>query len=277
MKLEVITRMPRGGQARSTPLLFVHGVFSCARIWEPFFLPFFAEHGYPAHAVSVRGHGRSDGRDGLATARLRDYLEDVEQVTDQIGQTPVLIGVSMGGVLVQHYLRRRPVAAAVLMASGPPHGMIPSSLSMLVSNPLLMRDMALMAMLGPGMATVDGARRALFRAGTPDDYIRRYLPAAQPESPLVMLDVTALDLPPSSKQRCGAPVMVLGAECDAFVSSGAVDQTARTFGVKPTMFPGMAHAMMLDQDWEKVARHMLGWLEHVLPRERKTPASVAAV
>jgi pimeloyl-ACP methyl ester carboxylesterase len=277
MKLEVITKMPRGDHARSTPLLFIHGVFSCARIWEPFFLPFFAERGYPAYAVSVRGHGRSEGREGLATARLRDYLEDVEQVVDQIGRPPVLIGVSMGGVLVQHYLRRRPVAAAVLMASGPPHGMIPSSLSMAVSNPLLVRDMALMSMLGPGMATVDGARRALFRADTPDDYIRRYLPEAQPESPLVMLDVTAFDLPPSAKQRCDAPIMVLGAERDAFVSSGAVDQTARTFGVKPTMFPEMAHAMMLDPDWEKVARHISGWLERVLPRERNAPASAVAV
>ncbi len=266
MKLELIDKQPKG-QARPTPLLFIHGVFSCARIWAPFFLPFFADHGYASYAVSLRGHGGSAGRERLWMTRLRDYLRDVEQVAAQIGRPPVVVGTSMGGVLVQHYMRRHPIPAAILMASGPPHGMIPSTLAMVAKNPLLVRDMTLMSVLGPGIATVDTARRALFRPDTPAEYIRRYLPEAQPESALVMLDVMALDLPPST-HNSDVPVLVLGAERDAFISSGTVRETARTFGVEPEVFPRMAHAMMLDEEWETVATRILVWLEEVFPANR---------
>jgi hypothetical protein len=39
----------------------------------------------------------------------------------------------------------------------------------------------------------------------------------------------------------------------------------------------MAHAMMLDKDWEKVARRILQWLGEVLPRDRGAPAAEAAL
>lgn len=264
MQLEVLKKQPKG-QARATPLLFIHGVFSCARIWEPFFLPFFADHGYTTYAVSLRGHGGSEGRNLLWLTRLRDYVKDVEQVTAEIGFQPVLIGTSMGGVVVQHYMQRNSLPAAVLMASGPPHGMIPSMLSMVTTNPLLVRDMTLLSMFGPSVATVETAKRALFRTDTSEAYVRRYLPPAQPESSLVMLDVMAFDLPPS-RHDSNVPVLVLGAEQDAFIPLSALRETARTFGVKPEIFPQMAHAMMLDEEWELVATRILEWLENVLPK-----------
>jgi hypothetical protein len=40
-----------------------------------------------------------------------------------------------------------------------------------------------------------------------------------------------------------------------------VDATARAYGVSAEIFPGMAHAMMLEPDWRKVADRMLDWLE----------------
>ena len=57
MKLDTISHHP-DTSPRPTPLLFVHGSFSDARVWRDNFLPYFARHGYPAHAFSLRGHGR---------------------------------------------------------------------------------------------------------------------------------------------------------------------------------------------------------------------------
>ena len=198
--------------------------------------------------------------------RLRDYVRDVEQVSAEIGQPPVLIGTSMGGVVVQHYMQRNSSPAAVLMGSGPPHGMIPSMFNMVATSPLLVRDMTLLSLFGPDAATVDTARRALFRSDTPAAYIRRHLPPVQPESTLVMLDVMAFDLPPA-RQQSGVPVLVLGAERDAFIPTSALRETARAFGVEPEVFPAMPHAMMLDEDWEMVATRILEWLEKVLPEQ----------
>ncbi|TVR97502.1 MAG: alpha/beta fold hydrolase [Rhodospirillales bacterium] len=262
-RLEVLSRTPEG-RAHPTPLLFVHGAFSTAGIWAPFFLPYFARHGFAAHAVSLRGHGGSDGRRDLAKARLKDYVDDVAQVAAGLPAPPVVIGTSLGGIVVQSYLHRHSAPAAVLLASGPPHGMIPSSLRMMLHNPQLVWDMSMMQWVGPETATVESARRALFRQDTPDDDIRRFLPDAGPESPLAMLDVMGLDLPPS-RRLLDVPVLVLGGEADAFITPEAVEATASTYGTRAEIFPGMPHAMMLDRDWERVAGRIREWLEATLP------------
>jgi pimeloyl-ACP methyl ester carboxylesterase len=272
MRLEVITMKPEGA-TRPTPLLFVHGAFTSAYIWKPFFLPFFADHGYEAHAISLRGHGGSEGKDRISGTRLRDYVNDVAQIARGLSAAPVLIGTSMGGIIAQKYMHEFPVPAVVLLASGPPHGMLPSIMRMALGNPQLVRDMFMMQYVGPDTATVAGARRALFREDTPDDYIRAYLPKAERESPWVMTDMVGLDLPPS-RRLAEVPVLVLGGECDAFVAPTAVEVTATTYATNAEIFPGMPHAMMLDRDWETVARRILAWLDDTLPAPG--PAGIAA-
>ncbi len=69
---------------------------SGAWIWEHF-LGFFAARGYPAYAVSLRGHGGSEG--DLAVASFEDYVDDVETAAKAIGSEPVLVGHSMGGLV----------------------------------------------------------------------------------------------------------------------------------------------------------------------------------
>lgn len=262
MNIEIIAREPEG-KTRRTPLLFVHGVFTTAQIWEPFFLPYFARNGYRSVALSLRGHGASGGRDRLPTTRLRDYVNDVRRIAQGLDQTPVLIGHSLGGLVVQHYLNRHAIPAAVLMSSGPPHGMMGAAMQMAVSNPAVFRDMTLLQNVGPSAATVDGARRSLFRPDTPDEYIRAHLPQAQPESHLAVLDAMGLDLP-SSRRRTDIPVLVVSGEKDPFITRTAVEMTALTYGARAEIFPGMPHAMMLDPEWESVAERILAWLEETL-------------
>lgn len=272
MDLEVISRKPRGGGAtrrHAVPLLFVHGAYGGAWVWEPHFLPFFAEQGYAAHAVSLRGHGGSDGWSQLAFARLADYVDDVVQVAEGLDRPPVVIGHSMGGMVVQKYLHRcrGAVPGAVLMASVPPHGLLGSAVTMSLSRPHLMVQLARMQTFGPWLADVEMVREALFSDDTPDHVIRSYLPKLQPESALVLADLFGLDLPPSLP-ILDLPVLVLGAEGDAFISRGAVEATADTYRTRPEIFPGMAHAMMLDHFWERSARRILSWLEQTISGER---------
>jgi hypothetical protein len=61
----------------------VHGGYADAWCWEPFFLPWFAAQGWPAHALSLRGHGDEQGADTLFIAGLDDYVADVEHVASQ--------------------------------------------------------------------------------------------------------------------------------------------------------------------------------------------------
>ena len=58
--LEVVSRLPKRA-TRKPPLLFVHGGYCDAWCWTPYFLPWFAARGWPAYALSLRGHGASGG------------------------------------------------------------------------------------------------------------------------------------------------------------------------------------------------------------------------
>lgn len=117
MTLEILSH----GRASDRPaLLFVHGAFHSARCWEHHFLPWFADQGWEAHGVSLRGHGGSAGNARLDNPALEDYVDDIRTALDHIGRPAVLIGHSMGGVLVQMARARfEDVKGAVLLASSP--------------------------------------------------------------------------------------------------------------------------------------------------------------
>lgn len=264
--LDVVSAEPKG-RARAVPLLFVHGAYGSAAQWTPFFLPYFARHGFAAYAMSVRGHGASAGRDIVKHARLRDYVADVVQVMRSLPAPPVLIGHSLGGMIVQKVLVDHALPGAVLMCSAPPHGLLGSSLSALFSNPLMFFQLQKLQRMGPGAATLDSARRSLFLPDTPEEWIRKVLPAAEPESDAVMMDATFRDLPPSNGRR-DVPVMVIGGGRDACITTTAVAETARAFGVRPVMFDALPHALMLVPEWEEVAKSVLDWLEKAVPAAR---------
>ena len=93
-ELEILSRHPVvNGSPRPDrpPLLFVHGGYCDAWCWDCYFLPFLARRGYGAHALSLRGHGGSDGRHALSTTGIDDYTVDVIRVARQFDRPPVLV------------------------------------------------------------------------------------------------------------------------------------------------------------------------------------------
>lgn len=88
--------------------------------WDEHFLDFFADKGFRAVAVSLRGYGASSLSQRLNSVSVADYVDDVRGTVEMLGSEPVLIGHSLGGLVVQKYLENRRSPAAVLLASYPP-------------------------------------------------------------------------------------------------------------------------------------------------------------
>src|SRR5579862_6392916 len=86
----------KGKPARGT-VLFVHGAYCGAWIWSDTFLPYFCQAGWDCYAVSLRGHGGSEG--SLTWSTLSDYVDDIEAAMERIGGPAILIGHSMGGLV----------------------------------------------------------------------------------------------------------------------------------------------------------------------------------
>jgi pimeloyl-ACP methyl ester carboxylesterase len=260
MYLETITHYPTG-ETKSTPLVFVHGAFAAAEIWDVHFLPYFAQHGYQAHALSLRGHGASEGRAKLHHWKLADYVADLTETLRDLPNAPILIGHSMGGMVVQKYIESHPAVGVVLMASVPPQGILASLWGMTVSNPLLLYKITLIQSFGASFADMTTLREAMFSNNTPDTCLAQYLPNKQEESNRVTLDMLGWD-PLRLLPRRGLPMLVMGAAQDAFFSTGLMHSIARHYHAEVVIVPEIAHAMMLEANWQQAAEPLLHWLTH---------------
>ncbi len=260
VRLETIKEEPQY-DARSTPILFVHGMSHAAWCWAEHFLPYFARHRYAAHALSLRGHGGSEGRERLRWTALSEYVSDVAQVAGQMERPPVLVGHSMGGMVVQKYLESNATPAAVLLASVPPGGVGPATLRISVGHPLLFMKANLAMSMIPLFSTPQLAREYLFSPGMPEDKVRAYCSRLQDESYRAYLDMMGLDLP--RPERVRVPILVLGAADDRLITPGEVEATARAYRTQAEVLPGMAHDMMLEAGWQAVADRILIWLKEL--------------
>ena len=257
MKLHVISRHPMERE-RPTPLLFIHGMMHGAWCWDVHFLGYFAQHGFAAHAVDLRGHGRSEGRDRLRWTRIADFVDDVVSACRPLRNPPVLIGHSMGGFIVQKYLEAHAAAGAVLLSSPAPSGLVGTTMRIARRTPLAFVKVNLALSLWPTIATPQLAREAFFSADVPDDELRGYWEQMQDESYLALLDMVALDLPKPARVR--TPALVLGAARDNMLAPREIEATARAYHTRCEIIPDVAHDSMLELHWRDVADRILAWL-----------------
>src|SRR4029079_16602437 len=89
--LEVIDK-GSSTESHPVPLLFVHAGNLAAWCWDEHFLDFFANRGFRAVAVSLRGHGASTLSQTLNSCSIADYVDDVRATVDMLGAKSMLIG-----------------------------------------------------------------------------------------------------------------------------------------------------------------------------------------
>jgi non-heme chloroperoxidase len=263
MELEVISKKPRTSSSKP-PLLFVHGAYVGAWCWEEYFLDWFAARGYSAHALSLRGHGATGGRDRLNDFGLADYVADVARAAASLPAPPVLIGHSMGALVVQKYLEQAPdIPALVLACPVPSFGLLPSSFSLAFSRPALFA--ALNTVASGGRASPEALGQALFAGAVDAALLERCYRRTQRESRRALLEMSGWGLPflwgAWGNGAPRPPTLVLGAEHDVLIPPAQAQSTARLLNADYLKLPGLGHAVMLDAGWESAAKEILAWLE----------------
>ncbi|MFZ6027756.1 MAG: alpha/beta hydrolase [Chloroflexota bacterium] len=258
MQLELLESHPSNA-AHVTPILFVHGSWHAAWCWENF-LPYFAEHGYHAYALSLRGHGKSEGREKIRwLSATRDYVADVDQVVQALGAPPVLVGHSTGGYVVQKYLEKHHLPAGVLLASVPVSGILGFGVRHSLRHPWAFIKSHLLLDPWHLVATPTLAQDAFFSATLPVEAAARHFARLQTESLRIEAEMLFLALPRPGRVK--TPLLVLAAADDRIYSAAEARATARAYRTQAEIFAGMAHDMMLEPGWQKVADRILNWLE----------------
>ena len=172
----------------------------------------------------------------------------------------MLIGHSLGGLVVQKYLEKHDARAAVLLAPSPVTGMFRSGLRLVLQHPWLFAKVHIAREPGILYSTPARARSFLFSSSLGEESVRRNSARLGRESFRAMLDMAYSRPRVDRIQRRGCPMLVLGAGDDVIVRPAEVERTARAYGAPSAIFPSMGHDMMLDNRWEQVAEHVRRWL-----------------
>ncbi len=239
------------------PLLFVHGAWHGAWCWERF-VEFFADRGYRAVAVSLRGHGDSMPYGRWRGCSVADYLDDVKTVAEHLQSKPILIGHSMGGLIVQKYLESNDAPAGVLVASAPPQGGRRFMMHLTRSHPWLLIRSLLTGDSAYGYNTPAITRKYFYSEATPESDVVRYAAMLCSESLRAGIEFSRTNFVVT--QRVTTPLLVLGSALDGCVTEAEAHDTARAYGTAPEFFDGIGHNMMLEPGWEAVAERIDSWL-----------------
>ena len=243
------------------PILFLHGIFVGAWCWEHF-LGDFAQHGWEGFAVSFRGHGNSvaDGVFGL-----QDFVDDAQQAVDYIVQTtgkqPVVVGHSMGGLVLQRLMAQTKLAAAVLLCSMPPQGLLPLAWSNWCLQPW---DTAVLGMLMQQHKSPDDEQlqHALFSQAIAPELLSQYVQKLVPESDKLWWQLCQGAPFSPWLRRC--PVAVIAASEDALVPQTISNLTALSYAKTLVTLSGFGHGVMLERDWLQAACVLRETIESLL-------------
>ena len=246
----------------------VHGAFCGGWVYEDFRIPF-EEAGYPVLAPDLIGHQPGASRQEVAGQSMTAYADAVAKLCAQQPEPPVLIGHSLGGLIVQLAAAKVDLAGLILLAPSAPWGVQGSSLNETMSA------FSLYA-LGPYWAmAVDpdypAARRYLFsrlaRADRRTTFARMTAESGRAlwETLNWWLDPFTTTLVTRASAR--SPVLAIAGALDPIHPPATVEATSRRLDGKTVTIDGLGHWLMGEPGWERVAATCLDWIEGLKSRD----------
>jgi pimeloyl-ACP methyl ester carboxylesterase len=247
--------MATEGSPQKPPLLFIHGSFVGHESFAPW-LRFFGGAGWRCMAASRRGRA-GIGPERAKGLSIGDYVDDTLKVIDALGETPIVIGHSLGGLIAQKIAELGKARAAVLVCPAPAAMLTAQAAALPTYLPMMPKILA-------GMPSIPAPKGCSTIA-------LNEVPAAQRpaihktlvhESGKVYREMIVgtfkIDF---SKITC--PVMVMGGRNDRIVSAKLVEWTAGRLGVPARIYERHAHWLMDEPGWEEIAAEALAFVNVV--------------
>lgn len=252
MSLEVISKIQETPTHKPS-IVLIHGACMGAWVWEGNFMDFFYERGFSVYALSLSHHGKSKGSGKLRWTSIRKYVNDLDKVVQTIEGPVFLIGHSMGGFTIQHYLKSpaKNVVGATLLCSAPSHGLWYLMGKLVLHYPFHFVQSVLQMSWLPVMKNKKRLQRVMFRKDLPSQKMSEVMSSLQDESFHAFLEMVFLRLP--KVRQLPVPVLIIGAEKDYLISVADTKRMASRYGLSPYIVEGASHCLMLETGWEETA------------------------
>jgi len=258
--IERITYTP-AARRFETPILMQHGMWHGAWCWQGW-QELFAAWGWQTISISLPGHGGSPVQRSVRWCTLDYYLRFLRAEIERTQPAPVLMGHSMGGALIQWYLKQvgDNLPAYVLVAPWVSHSAFADGLPLFLKLDLPGVVLCFLTLdATPYIRTPERAARMLLS----DDSIltpEAFHGQLGPESALVMMQHNPPFWQPVAPGTVRAPMLWLAGERDAVITVEGLRKSAAYYGKDFIVVPGSGHNLMHHRDQAQTAQGIHDWL-----------------
>jgi pimeloyl-ACP methyl ester carboxylesterase len=252
---------------KSRTIVFIHGMYMNSLCWEKWIAHFQAK-GYRCLApdwpgrdkpVDVLRKNHPDPHLGQLT--LSGVLEHYAETIKTLGEKPVLIGHSMGGLAVQLLLQRDLAAAGVAIDSAPPMGVFTTKWSFLKAN--WPHITPFVSAGSPIEMTFERFQYTFVNTMPLAEQRAAYERYVTPESRRVPRESLTARV---DFKKAHPPLLLIAGSADNIIPASLVRSNHRKYQRSSSIadfkeFAGRTHFIVGQKNWEEVADHILAWLK----------------
>jgi pimeloyl-ACP methyl ester carboxylesterase len=275
--------------ANRTPLMLIHGAWLSSESWENF-SNYFRNQGWPVSAPEwPRKEGDVDalreGTEELKGLGITEIVDHYEERIQALDETPVLVGHSFGGLIVELLLDRGLARAGVAMSPAPPKGILVLPFSSLkAASPALAHPSR---WHGVVPLTLEEFTYGFVNTFSPEEAAAAYEKYAVPETGQIFYEAGFANFhlhPPTEvhfKNDDRAPLLIVGAEKDQTVPASLAKKQYEKYEKSGAQtdyieFEGRPHLMMVAEGWEEIAAGVESWVNGVLASSTVKAGGVSA-
>jgi pimeloyl-ACP methyl ester carboxylesterase len=252
------------------PVVFIHGLWKSAAIWDRWCEKFAAE-GYmpvaplwPGERATVQETRRHP--EDMEGVSLNDAVRHFEREIRQLAEAPILIGHSFGALIAEKILASGSATAAVAIDPAQSGSALPASLERLrEDDPNFGLDVFRSSVIS---LSADQFKDAFCDRASEEDAAEYYRLYAVPSSvnPLLQVGTPGFRLIPEHSTGSAGPLLLLPATRAASNARVTDDPSILVFrdsiSVEENLqFADRGHALVFDHGWGEVADTVVDWLE----------------
>ena len=251
-------------------IVMIHGMMGGAWCWEEY-RSYFEDKGYNCVTPTLRFHDvdpDSPPNPDLGTTSLVDYAQDLTQEIEKLGESPILMGHSMGGLLAQILGSRGLAEALVLLTPAAPAG-----INML--TPTVIRTFwSAQTQWGfwrkpfrlPLEVVSHSALQLFTPAGQKDLYSKFVYESGRAATEIGYWFLYRRGASRVDESRITCPVLVVAGGRDRMTPHTIVRRVADKYRAVSTyrLFADHSHQVISEPGWEEVAEYVANWLGDVL-------------
>jgi non-heme chloroperoxidase len=258
-------------KSKKDTILFVHGAFCGGWVFDDF-KSLFEANGYqcltpdlPYHDQQYRGRPATK----LGNTSLTEYADFLEDYIKELGEPPILVGHSMGGLLCQMLAARGLVKSVILLAPCAPWGILPTTFYEYANAMgIAMMSPALLGRpLMPNFAVaIDQSLHQLSKEKQREIY-KHFVPESGRATYEIFhwgFDIHSASYVAARDVKC--PVLTIAARKDRINPPSTVKQIHRRYKNKQNEFhyaKESSHWIVSEDGWEILAQHGVDWLANL--------------